>query len=83
MDLQLSEDSKRVLRVFLRKPVAAGGEVAILANLKPDQLYGALQPLVSAGLISADTPSLDPIWVEKTYFNLNPSARKLAEFTLR
>jgi hypothetical protein len=83
VDLQLTPESKRALGVFLRKPVAAGGEVAILANLKPDELYAALQSLLSAGLISADTSSLDPNGVEKAYFNLKPSARRFAEFTLR
>ena len=83
VDLQLTPESKRALSVFLRKPVAAGGEVAILANLKPDQLDDALQPLVSAGLISPDTSSLDPNWVGLAYFNLKPSARRFAEFTLR
>jgi hypothetical protein len=34
VDLQLIPESKRALGVFLRKPVAAGGEVTILANFE-------------------------------------------------
>jgi hypothetical protein len=79
----LSEESQRILRVMVQKPVIAGGELVILAHISsPEKLADALRPLLSAGVISTNT-SIDPNEVLKSYFNLNPSARPFAEFATR
>jgi len=79
----LPEDSQKVLRVLLSRPVLVGAELAILAGLDEGKLLDAVTPLLSAGLISANTPSIDPNELPKAYFNLNPSARRFAEFAVR
>ena len=83
MTPNLPEDSKKVLRIMVRKPVITGYELAILAGIGPENLLPALTPLLAAGVIAANTSSVDPMEVSKTYYNLNPSARQFAEFAAR
>jgi hypothetical protein len=75
----LSDESQRVLRVIVRKPVITGGELMVLAHMDANQLADAVRPLVSAYIISTNTSSLDPNEIIGAYFNLNPSARQYAE----
>jgi hypothetical protein len=71
----LSDNSQRILRVMARKPVIARNELAVRLGLNWNTLDDALQPLLSAGTISANSA--------QTYFNLNPSARAREEWTTR
>jgi hypothetical protein len=68
---------------MVRKPVIAGGELVILAHISPEKLADALRPLLSAGVISTNTSSIDSSEILQSYFNLNPSARTFAEFATR
>jgi hypothetical protein len=79
----LPDDSQRVLRVMLDRPVLAGTELLILTGLDEEKLYKALQSLIGAGLVSASAFSSDPTELLKAYFNLKPSARRYAEFAAR
>ena len=78
MNVTLPENSQRVLRVMLGRPVISGGELAIMTSIPPDELAEALRPLISNGIISTDSPGSAEI--QKSYFNLNPSARSFAEY---
>jgi hypothetical protein len=78
VNVTLPENSQRVLRVMLGRPVISGAELAILCNIPPDALAEAVRPLVLNGIISTDSPGSAEI--QKSYFNLNPSARSFAEY---
>jgi hypothetical protein len=80
VNVPFPEDSQRVLRVMIRRPVISGGELGILTGIPSDQLSQALRPLLSAGIISTGTSTLGSAEIGISYFNLNPSARPLAEY---
>jgi hypothetical protein len=79
VNVPFPEDSQRVLRVMIRRPVISGGELGMLTGIPSDQLSQALRPLLSAGIISTGTSTLGSAEIGISYFNLNPSARPLAE----
>ncbi|MGI8743902.1 MAG: hypothetical protein ACR2NN_15265 [Bryobacteraceae bacterium] len=82
MNPPFTKESESALRALLDTPVMSGCELAIRANLKPDQLPEALNPLLAAGMISANTSSTEASAMERAYFNLKPSARRYAEYAV-
>jgi hypothetical protein len=79
----MSDDGEKVLRVLIRQSAISGGELANLADLPLERLNVAMQELLSTGLISASEPSFGLNQLSRIYFNLNPSARRFAEYSLR
>jgi len=79
----LSPDSQKILRILLQQSAMSGEQLSLFAELDANALYKAIQELLSAKVISANQPLFSPEQVYKTYFNLNPSARRFAEFASR
>lgn len=79
----LSVDGQKVVRILLERSAMSGDELSVLTGLDSKSLFAAMQELLSAQVISANQPLFIPEQVLRTYFNLNPSARRFAEFATR
>jgi hypothetical protein len=78
----LDDPGKRVLRVIQNSGVAAGWQVMSEASLTPEQLSLSAAKLMDMGLISANGNVSNAKEIGQVYFNIQPSASKIADLVL-